>query len=131
MTEGPDPTSMTSVVVLTKDEAFRVCQVLADAGRSLLRSGWPHDADRLACVFDLVEERLVSGGARSIPSEACSQGRCAVGVTEGAVTDGAVTEGAVTTRAATKEPAAHRLPVQAMTVRATMTRSTPSAMRTV
>jgi len=121
VTEGPDPTSMTSVVVLTKDEAFRVCQVLADAGRSLLRSGWPHDADRLACVFDLVEERLVSGGARSIPSEACSQGRCAVGVTEGAVT----------TRAATKEPAAHRLPVQAMTVRATLTRSTPSAMRTV
>ena len=126
MTEGPDPTLMTSVVVLTKDEAFRVCQVLADAGRSLLRSGQPHDADRLACVFDLVEERLVSGGARSIPSEACSQGRCAVGVTEGAVT-----EGAVTTRAATKEPAAHRLPVQAMTVRATLTRSTPSAVRTV
>ena len=126
MTEGPDPTLMTSVVVLTKDEAFRVCQVLADAGRSLLRSGQPHDADRLACVFDLVEERLVSGGARSIPSEACSQGRCAVGVTERAVT-----EGAVTTRAATKEPAAHRLPVQAMTVRATLTRSTPSAMRTV
>jgi hypothetical protein len=126
VTEGPDPTLMTSVVVLTKDEAFRVCQVLADAGRSLLRSGQPHDADRLACVFDLVEERLVSGGARSIPSEACSQGRCAVGVTEGAVT-----EGAVTTRAATKEPAAHRLPVQAMTVRATLTRSTPSAVRTV
>jgi hypothetical protein len=126
VTEGPDPTSMTSVVVLTKDEAFRVCQVLADAGRSLLRSGWPHDADRLACVFDLVEERLVSGGARSIPSEACSQGRCAVGVTEGAVT-----EGAVTTRAATKELAAHRLPVQAMTARATLTRSTPSAVRTV
>ena len=117
---------MTSVVVLTKDEAFRVCQVLADAGRSLLRSGWPHDADRLACVFDLVEERLVSGGARSIPSEACSQGRCAVGVTEGAVT-----EGDVTTRAATKELAAHRLPVQAMTARATLTRSTPSAVRTV
>jgi len=126
VTEGPDPTLMTSVVVLTKDEAFRVCQVLADAGRSLLRSGQPHDADRLACVFDLVEERLVSGGARSIPSEACSQGRCAVGVTERAVT-----EGAVTTRAATKEPAAHRLPVQAMTVRATLTRSTPSAVRTV
>ena len=126
MTEGPDPTLMTSVVVLTKDEAFRVCQVLADAGRSLLRSGWPHDADRLACVFDLVEERLVSGGARSIPSEACSQGRCAVGVTEGAVT-----EGAGTTRAATKGLAAHRLPVQAMTARATLTRSTPSAVRTV
>ena len=48
-------------VVLTKEEAFGVCQALADAGRVLVRSGGSVEADALCSVFVLLEERLVDG----------------------------------------------------------------------
>lgn len=46
-------------VVLTKEEAFTACQVLADAGRALVRSGGADEADTLCSLFALLEERLV------------------------------------------------------------------------
>jgi len=45
-------------VVLSKDEAFGACQTLADAGNHLLRSGRSVEADALAGLFALLEERL-------------------------------------------------------------------------
>jgi len=48
-------------VVLTKAEAFRVCQVLADAGRGLVRSGRGDEAEVVAAAFALLEERLTAG----------------------------------------------------------------------
>jgi len=47
-------------VVLSKDEAFRACQALADAGRVLVRSGGAPEADTLGSLFSLLEERLVA-----------------------------------------------------------------------
>jgi len=48
-----------SHVVLTKEETFTACQVLADAGRALVRSGGSAEADTLCGLFALLEERLV------------------------------------------------------------------------
>ena len=48
-------------VVLSKQEAFEACQALADAGRVLVRSGGIAEADTLGTLFELLEERLVSG----------------------------------------------------------------------
>jgi hypothetical protein len=45
-------------VVLSKDEAFGACQALADAGSHLIRSGRCVEADALAGLFVLLEERL-------------------------------------------------------------------------
>ena len=45
-------------VVLSKEEAFEACQALADAGSHLVRSGRGSEADALAAVFGLLEERL-------------------------------------------------------------------------
>ncbi len=47
-------------VVLTRAEAFRICQDLADAGRDLLGSGRADGADRLASAFALLEGRLTA-----------------------------------------------------------------------
>jgi len=49
-----------SRIVLTKEEAFGACQVLADAGRALVRSGGSAEADLLCSLFTLIEERLVT-----------------------------------------------------------------------
>jgi hypothetical protein len=48
-------------VILSKDEAFGACQALADASRTLVRSGGLNEADSLASLFELLEERLVVG----------------------------------------------------------------------
>jgi hypothetical protein len=48
-------------VTLTKEEAFGACQALADAGRVLVRAGVTAEADSLGSLFDLLEERLVTG----------------------------------------------------------------------
>jgi len=48
-------------VVLTKEEAFGACQALADAGRVLVRTGRPVEADSLCSLFVLIEDRLVVG----------------------------------------------------------------------
>ena len=61
MTEVPTRLRLADDVVLTKEEAFGVCQALADAGRGLVRSGRFDEADHLAAVFDLVEGRLAAG----------------------------------------------------------------------
>ncbi len=43
---------------LSKTEVFGACQVLADAARSLVRSGALREADALVDLFELLEERL-------------------------------------------------------------------------
>jgi hypothetical protein len=48
-------------VILSKDEAFGACQALADAGRVLVRSGGVAEAASLGSLFELLEERLVTG----------------------------------------------------------------------
>jgi hypothetical protein len=50
-----------SVVLLTKREAFEVCEVCADVERALLRAGRPVEAARAASLFELLEGRLVAG----------------------------------------------------------------------
>ena len=51
-----------AAIVLTKREAFGVCEAIAEAERVLLRSGHAPEAARLAAVFELVEARLVDDG---------------------------------------------------------------------
>jgi len=46
-------------IVLTKREAFEVCEVCADVERVLLRVGRAADAARLASLFEMFESRLV------------------------------------------------------------------------
>ncbi len=45
-------------MVLSKEEAFGACQALADAGSHLVRSGRGAEADALAGIFVLLEDRL-------------------------------------------------------------------------
>ena len=54
------PLRFSQRVVLSKDEAFRACQALADAGRVLVRSGGASEADTLGSLFSVLEERLVA-----------------------------------------------------------------------
>jgi len=49
-------------IVLTKREAFEVCEAVADSERLLLRSGNVSQAARLAALFELVEGRLAVDG---------------------------------------------------------------------
>ena len=49
-----------SEVLFTKREAFEACEVCAEAERALLRSGRHTEAQRLAALFELIEERLQS-----------------------------------------------------------------------
>ncbi len=49
-------------VLLSKEEAFGACQALADAGSHLVRSGRGAEADALAGLFALLEERLSEPG---------------------------------------------------------------------
>ena len=46
-------------IVLTKREAFEVCEVCADVERVLLRAGRVIEAARIAALFELFESRLV------------------------------------------------------------------------
>jgi hypothetical protein len=48
-------------VILSKAETFEACQALADAGRVLVRTGGFEEADTLGSLFELLEERLVTG----------------------------------------------------------------------
>jgi len=52
--------SFSTAVVLTKREAFEACEACAEAERALLRTGRAAEAGRLAALFELIEERLVS-----------------------------------------------------------------------
>ncbi|HXX91810.1 MAG TPA: hypothetical protein VEI83_16455 [Acidimicrobiales bacterium] len=47
------------VIVLSKREAFELCEAVAEAERAMLRSGNAAGAARLATIFELVEGRLV------------------------------------------------------------------------
>ena len=61
-TAGDGPVRFSDVVHLTKCEAFRACQVLADADRLLVRAGQLPEADALGDLFELFEERLAVDG---------------------------------------------------------------------
>jgi hypothetical protein len=52
-----------ATIVLTKREAFGLCEVIAAAERLLLRSGNAPEAARLAAAFELVEAKLVEDAA--------------------------------------------------------------------
>jgi hypothetical protein len=51
----------TASVVLSKREAFEVCEICAEAERALIRTGRGAEAHRLAVLFELIEARLLSG----------------------------------------------------------------------
>jgi hypothetical protein len=55
---GAGPISFEDSVVLSKGEVFGACQALADADRSLLRSGGKSEASALGDLFELLEARL-------------------------------------------------------------------------
>ena len=55
-----DPVQFGIRVILSKEEAFGACQVLADAGRMLVRSGGVDEAASLGSLFELLEGRLVA-----------------------------------------------------------------------
>jgi hypothetical protein len=57
--ECPDVVRFAPRVMLTKREAFAICEVCADVERALLRSGRPVEAARAAALFELLESRLV------------------------------------------------------------------------
>lgn len=50
-----------SVLVLSKREAFELCEACAEAERALLRCGKATEAARIAAIFELAEGRLVTG----------------------------------------------------------------------
>ncbi len=66
-TVGDGPVRFSDVVHLTKGEAFRACQVLADADRLLVRAGRLPEAEALGDLFELFEERLTVAG-RTAPA---------------------------------------------------------------
>ena len=55
-----DPVRFASVLVLSKREAFELCEACAEAERALLRSGKAAEAARMAALFELAEGRLAS-----------------------------------------------------------------------
>jgi hypothetical protein len=57
--------SRASGVVLSRTEAFELCEVLAEAERLLVRSGRGATAARLATAFELLEDRLFGDRAAS------------------------------------------------------------------
>jgi hypothetical protein len=56
------PMQFAAVLVLSKREAFDLCEACAEAERALLRSGRASEAARMAGIFELVEGRLVLQG---------------------------------------------------------------------
>lgn len=52
------PVRFAPVLVLSKREAFELCEACAEAERALLRSGRASEAARIAAVFELAEARL-------------------------------------------------------------------------
>jgi hypothetical protein len=67
--------SRSSGVVLTRTEAFELCEVLAEAERSLVRSGRGGVTSRLAgdlaVAFELLEDRLYGDRAASFVDAPC------------------------------------------------------------
>ena len=51
----------TGYVHLGRHEVLAACQVLADAGRCLVRTGRLGEADAVGDLFELLEARLVAG----------------------------------------------------------------------
>lgn len=54
------PVRFAPVLVLSKREAFELCEACAEAERALLRSGKASEAARIAAVFELAEARLTT-----------------------------------------------------------------------
>jgi len=48
------------VLVLSKLEAFELCEACAEAERALLRSGRASEAAQIAALFELAEARLTA-----------------------------------------------------------------------
>lgn len=57
----PSPARFASVLVLSKREAFELCEACAEAERALLRAGKASEAARMAALFELAEGRLALG----------------------------------------------------------------------
>jgi len=57
------PVRFSSVVLLTKREAFDACAACAEAERALVRSGRAVEAGRMGALFELLEARLVAEAA--------------------------------------------------------------------
>jgi hypothetical protein len=57
---GQGPVHFASVLVLSKREAFELCEACAEAERALLRVGRATEAARMAALFELVEGRLAA-----------------------------------------------------------------------
>jgi hypothetical protein len=55
---GQAPVRFASLLVLSKREAFELCEACAEAERALLRSGRAAEAARMAALFELAEGRL-------------------------------------------------------------------------
>jgi hypothetical protein len=55
---GNESVRFAANVVLTKHEAFEVCELYAEAERMWLRAGRAVEAARAAALFELVESRL-------------------------------------------------------------------------
>jgi len=69
-----------TVLVLSKRDAFELCEACADAERALLRTGHAAEAARMAALFELVEGRLImqsdclpSSAARGVHRRASGQ----------------------------------------------------------
>ena len=56
----PDRAPFAARVHLTKREAFRACQALADADRLLVAAGGMAEAGALGDLFELLEDRLTT-----------------------------------------------------------------------
>jgi hypothetical protein len=57
---SPNSARFVTAVVLTKHEAFDICEALAESERTLLRSGHAGPAARLAAMFEMIEGRLIA-----------------------------------------------------------------------
>jgi len=55
--------SRSAIVVLTRMEAFELCEILAEAERTLVRSGRGSASSRVALAFELIEDRLFAARA--------------------------------------------------------------------
>jgi hypothetical protein len=58
--DAQSPVRFAPALVLTKREAFEMCEACADAERALLRCGKPTEAARMAAVFEMLEAKLVT-----------------------------------------------------------------------
>ncbi len=54
------PARFASAVLLSKDEVFRACEMLAGAGSALVNMGYLSEGAQLSALFDVLEGRLTA-----------------------------------------------------------------------